>query len=136
MPLVSFAWVRTSSSPPRISHLLSLARWRTLLRNSFRRLSRASSRFCTTGLGRGLRFAYLKGPGVVVEDPFIGEDCVPRKRGRAFASRGESGGEDDVRIGLEERGDEMVGRYGEEAASPWKENCSGGCFVTNMMSLR
>lgn len=43
---------------------------------------------------------------------WIGEDWISR---RLFGSRGESGGEAEGRIGLEERGDDFAGRYGLDA---------------------
>lgn len=42
----------------------------------------------------------------------IGEDCISR---RMFGSRGESGGEAEERIGLDDRGEGFAGRYGLDA---------------------
>lgn len=131
---------RTSCSPPRLSHLLSSALCLTFLRNNLRLLSCAASRFwLTTGFGRVGRAANLLtglvGPGNEDHDADIGEDWISL---RALASRADSGGGVVARMGLDDKGEEMAGRWaegedrleGEWLAKPGK--VGGRLIVVNM----
>lgn len=107
----------TSCSPPLLSHLLSSALCLTFLRNSLRLLSCAASRFwLTTGFGRVGRAANLltglEGPDDDDHEAHIGDDWTSL---RALASHADSGGGDGVvaRMGLDNNGEEMAGRWAE-----------------------
>lgn len=155
--------IRTSSSPPRSSHLLSSARCRTFCRNRRRRVSWASSRRLTRGLGRGLRVAkrnllllllllltLVLVQGLVLAlalllpqleyigvDAEIGEDCVWRGRVlRVLGLHGESGGDGAIRIGEDDRGEETAGRWAWPRLRP-KANDGGVEGITaNMAGCR
>lgn len=80
-----------------------------------RRLSCATSRFWATGFGRDGRAANLLwkiGADAAAAAAGIGEDWISR---RTFGSRGESGGEAEGRIGLDDSGEDFAGRYGLDA---------------------
>lgn len=124
----------TSCSPPRFSHRRSSALCRTFLRNSLRRLSCAASRFWATGFGREGRAANLlwkagRGAGT-------GEDWISR---RMFGSRGESGGEVEGRMGLDDKGEDFTGRYGLDALKVGRALASsrktGRAIVLSMVRL-
>lgn len=108
---------RTSCSPPLLSHLLSSALCLTFLRKSFRLLSCAASRFwLTTGFGRVGRAANLLtglvGPDGDDHDAGMGDDWVSL---RALASHADSGGGVVARMGLDDKGEEMAGRWVDDA---------------------
>lgn len=109
----------TSCSPPLFSHLLSSARCLTFLRNSFLRLSCAASRFCDVSgfgfcvpldanlnMGLGAEAAGLDWTSRAAFAPLDGDDLDGETAGADWD--GEGGVE--ARMGLEDSGEEMVGR--------------------------
>lgn len=81
----------------------------TFLRKSFRLLSCAASRFwLTTGFGRVGRDANLLLDFEAADEAGMGDDWTSL---RALASHAERGGGVVARMGLDDKGEEMAGRW-------------------------